>query len=137
MSLDILYHAWFSITHFCPSSCFSLPRSVLTPLSTAVPHQREGREGQRNLCNTYLPSYSSKLIFAGPPNELELETPIPAFALSFLRCKPEVFVLKHESSKLRYSLYPECGSLSAKPVLHGPNSTEPNLFHHGETTYRV
>ena len=25
----------------------------------------------------------------------------------------------------------------AKPVLHGPNSTEPNLFHHGETTYRV
>ena len=26
---------------------------------------------------------------------------------------------------------------SAKPVLHGTNSTEPNLFHHGETTYRV
>ena len=25
----------------------------------------------------------------------------------------------------------------AKPVLRGPNSTEPNLFHHGETTHRV
>ena len=25
----------------------------------------------------------------------------------------------------------------AKPVLRGPNITEPNLFHHGETTYRV
>ena len=25
----------------------------------------------------------------------------------------------------------------AKPVIHGPNSTESNLFHHGETTYRV
>ena len=25
----------------------------------------------------------------------------------------------------------------AKPVLHGPDSTETNLFHHGETTYRV
>ena len=25
----------------------------------------------------------------------------------------------------------------AKPVLQGPNSTDPNLFHHGETTYRV
>ena len=24
-----------------------------------------------------------------------------------------------------------------KPVFHGPNSTEPNMFHHGETTYRV
>ena len=24
-----------------------------------------------------------------------------------------------------------------KPVILGPNSTEPNLFHHGETTYRV
>ena len=24
-----------------------------------------------------------------------------------------------------------------KPVLYGPNSTEPNLFRHGETTYRV
>ena len=25
----------------------------------------------------------------------------------------------------------------AKPALHGPNSTEPNLFRHEETTYRV
>ena len=25
----------------------------------------------------------------------------------------------------------------ARPVLRGPNSTEPNLFHHGETSYRV
>ena len=25
----------------------------------------------------------------------------------------------------------------AKPVLPGPNSTETNPFHHGETTYRV
>ena len=25
----------------------------------------------------------------------------------------------------------------AKPVLSGPNSTDPNLFHHGEHTYRV
>ena len=25
----------------------------------------------------------------------------------------------------------------AKPVLCGPNSTEPNLYHHGETTYSV
>ena len=25
----------------------------------------------------------------------------------------------------------------AKPVLHGQNSTESNLFHHGEATYRV
>ena len=24
-----------------------------------------------------------------------------------------------------------------KPVLHGPNSTESNLFHHVETTYKV
>ena len=30
-----------------------------------------------------------------------------------------------------------CGfGRSAKPVLHGTISTEPNLFHHGETTYR-
>ena len=36
-----------------------------------------------------------------------------------------------------HSSYPECGSESAKRVLHGPNSTESNLFHHGETTYRV
>ena len=26
---------------------------------------------------------------------------------------------------------------SAKPVLRGPNSTKPNLFHHKETTYRI
>ena len=25
----------------------------------------------------------------------------------------------------------------AKPILRGPNSTEPNMFHHGETPYRV
>ena len=25
----------------------------------------------------------------------------------------------------------------AKAVIRGPNSTEPNLFYHGETTYKV
>ena len=38
---------------------------------------------------------------------------------------PEVFVLKHESARVAYSdhsFYPECGSESAKPVLHGPNN---------------
>ena len=25
----------------------------------------------------------------------------------------------------------------AKPVLRGPNSTDPNLFHHGYTSYRA
>ena len=25
----------------------------------------------------------------------------------------------------------------SKPVIHGKNSTEPKLFHHGETTYTV
>ena len=36
-----------------------------------------------------------------------------------------------------HSTNPVCGFGSAKPVLHGTNNTEPNLFHHGETTYRV
>ena len=30
-----------------------------------------------------------------------------------------------------------CGFGSAKSFLHGTNSIEPNLFQHGETTYRV
>ena len=36
-----------------------------------------------------------------------------------------------------HSSNPVCGFGSAKPVLLGTNSTEPNLFHHEETTYRV
>ena len=52
---------------------------------------------------------------------------------------PDIFVLKHESSIFRSFIHPGpvCGFGSAKPVLHGTNSTEPNLFRHGETTYRV
>ena len=36
-----------------------------------------------------------------------------------------------------HSSNPVCGFESPKPVLLSPNSTESNLFHHGETTYRV
>ena len=50
---------------------------------------------------------------------------------------PEFLALKHESRILGHSSNPVCGFGSAKPVLHGTNSTEPNLFHHGETTFRV
>ena len=51
----------------------------------------------------------------------------------------------HQASSLQsmrvafsdHSTNPVCGFRRARPVLHGTNSTEPNLFHHGETTYRV
>ena len=36
-----------------------------------------------------------------------------------------------------HSTNPVCGFGSAKPVLHGTNSTETNLLHNVETTYRV
>ena len=56
----------------------------------------------------------------------------------------DILFLKHDSSILRQSSNHVCGSWKslnslgrANPVLHGPISTEPNLFHHGETTYRV
>ena len=51
--------------------------------------------------------------------------------------KAEVLALKHENRILGQwsTLYLVQGR--AKPVLHGPNSTESNLFHHGEATYRV
>ena len=45
-----------------------------------------------------------------------------------------------QSTRVAYSDHssnPVCGFGSAKPVLLRPNSTESNLFHHGETTYRV
>ena len=50
---------------------------------------------------------------------------------------PEVLVLKHKSRFLGKcpTLYLVKGR--AKPVLCGLNSTEPNLIHDGETTYRV
>ena len=50
--------------------------------------------------------------------------------------RPEVFALKHESRILGQwsTLYLVQGR--AKTVIHGPNSTEPDLFHHGEITYR-
>ena len=52
----------------------------------------------------------------------------------------EVLTLKHESRRVGFwdsgpTLYVVQGR--AKPDLHGPNSTESNLFDHGETTYRV
>ena len=50
---------------------------------------------------------------------------------------PDIFVLKHESSIFRSFIQPCMWFGSAKPVLRGTNSTQPNLFHHGETTYRV
>ena len=50
---------------------------------------------------------------------------------SLVAFSPGIFSLKHESSN------PVCGFRSAKPVLHGTNSTEPNLFDDGETTYKV
>ena len=60
------------------------------------------------------------------------------------RFRPDILFLKHNSSIFRQSSNPVCcswksqaSSAWAKPVLHGPNSTESNLFHHGETTYRV
>ena len=58
----------------------------------------------------------------------------------------DIIFLKHESSILRqsylvayldHSSNPVCGFGSATPVLHGTNCTEPNLFHHVETTYRA
>ena len=53
-------------------------------------------------------------------------------------CLPgaDILFLKHDSGILSGpTLYVVHGR--AKPVLRGPNNTEPNLFHHGETTYRV
>ena len=60
--------------------------------------------------------------------------PIPHKSLAFAT---EVLALKHESKILdsHPSLYVVPGR--AKPVLRGPNSTEPNLFRNRETTYRV
>ena len=46
----------------------------------------------------------------------------------------EIYPEEHTSSIFRQSSNPVSGSWRAKPVIHGPNSTEPNLFHHGETT---
>ena len=51
--------------------------------------------------------------------------------------KAGIFSLKHECTIFRSFINPVCSFGSAKPVLHGTNSTEPNLFHHEETTYRV
>ena len=57
--------------------------------------------------------------------------------------KPDVMVadvhaLKHESWILWQWSNPALYLIQerALPVLHGPNSTESNLFHHGETRYR-
>ena len=49
----------------------------------------------------------------------------------------EVLALRHERRILGQWSNLVSGSRKSKPVLHGPNSTESNLFHHGETTYRV
>ena len=53
------------------------------------------------------------------------------------RSYAEILALRHESRIIRQwsNLYLVQGR--AKPVLHVLNSTESNLFHHGETTYRV
>ena len=54
----------------------------------------------------------------------------------------EVLALKH-NSRIGFSDSGPILDLAhgshgrAKPVINGPNSTESNLFHHGETTYRV
>ena len=74
-------------------------------------------------------------------------------------CRPDILFLKHACSILRQSVqfyidlyfclctvqcilsdsHPTLYVVHerSKPVIRGPNSTEPNLFHHGETTYRV
>ena len=51
--------------------------------------------------------------------------------------QPDILFLKHDSSIFRLSLNTYVVHGRAKPVLRGPNSTEPNLFHDGGTTYRV
>ena len=56
-------------------------------------------------------------------------------ARPFVLSRTDILFLKYDSSIFRQASYPVHGR--AKPVLHRPNSTEPNLFHHGETTYRV
>ena len=45
----------------------------------------------------------------------------------------DILFLKQDSSIFRQSSI----SGRSKPVPRGPNSTKPNLFHHGETTYRI
>ena len=47
--------------------------------------------------------------------------------------EPDTLFLKHDSSIFRQS----SNHGRAKQVLRGPNSTEPDLFHHGETTHSV
>ena len=49
----------------------------------------------------------------------------------------KVLALNHESRILGQWSNPVSVQGRAKPVLHGRNSTESNLFHDGETTYRV
>ena len=49
-------------------------------------------------------------------------------------CCSEVLALKHKSRILVSGLTLYLVQGRAMPVLHGPNSTESNLFHHGETT---
>ena len=49
----------------------------------------------------------------------------------------EVLALKHKSMILGQWSNPVSGWRTAKPVLHWPNSTDPTLFCHGETTYRA
>ena len=56
-------------------------------------------------------------------------------ARPFVLSRTDILFLKYDSSIFRQASYPVHGR--AKPVLHRPNSTEPNLFHHRETTYRA
>ena len=48
---------------------------------------------------------------------------------SFLKSMPAAFSDSHPNLNVILG--------RAKPVLHGPNSTHSNLFHHGETTFRA
>ena len=71
------------------------------------------------------------------PLLLEREKSREAFERVFDTRRADIRFLTHVSSIFRQSNNPVCVHGRAKPVLHGPNSTEPNLRHHGETTYRV
>ena len=55
----------------------------------------------------------------------------------WISVRTKVLALKHKSWILGQWSTLYLVQVGAKPVLHGPNSTESNLFRYGETAYRV
>ena len=93
----------------------------------------KGTREERELARDYENSAQIASIMGRGSYTLVMNHQLHHFSL-----RPDILFLKHACSILIQSsmcMYVVCGR--AKPVLCGPNSKEPNLFHHGETIYRV